>query len=153
MKRLVTVTGSRTNTLWHFFTYYEPLVDEIYVVVYEWEGMSTYDEVEKIAKEFPKVKIVKRSKKEKFNWEHVTYLYNDTKLMYPNDWWLVADDDEFHEYSKDLNEIIEDCELNGWELVRGGFVDRIGKDGEFVELDKDEDIFKQFPLAGFLDIR
>ena len=60
MKRLVTVTGSRTNTLWHFFKYYETLVDEIYVVVYEWEGMSTYDEVEKISKEFPNVQIIKR---------------------------------------------------------------------------------------------
>jgi len=149
MKRLVTVTGSRTNTLWHFFKYYEKLVDEIYVVVYEWEGMSTYDEVERISKEFPNVQIIKRSKKEKFNWEHVTYLYNQTKMLHPNDWWIVADDDEFHVYSKDLDTIIKDCEENGWELVRGGFIDRIGLDGEFSELKEDVDIFQQFPLAGF----
>ena len=149
MKRLVTVTGSRTNTLTHFFKYYETLVDEIYVVVYEWEGMSTYDEVERISKEFSNVQIIKRSKKEKFNWEHVTYLYNQTKMLHPNDWWIVADDDEFHVYSKPLNQIISACERNGWELVRGGFIDRIGIGGEFSELNEDVDIFEQFPLAGF----
>ena len=149
MKRLVTVTGSRTNTLWHFFKYYETLVDEIYVVVYEWEGMSTYDEVERISKEFPNVQIIKRSKKEKFNWEYVTYLYNQTKMLHPNDWWIVADDDEFHVYSKPLNQIISACERNGWELVRGGFIDRIGQTGNFPKINKKENIFEQFPVAGF----
>ena len=28
--RLVTVTGSRTNTLWHMLTHYKDIVDEIY---------------------------------------------------------------------------------------------------------------------------
>ena len=139
MKRLVTVTGSRTNTLTHFFKYYENIVDEIYVIVYEWDNMSTYEEVEKIISNFPNAKIVKRSKKEQFNWEHVTYLYNQTKLLHPNDWWIVADDDEFHEYSKDLDNIINECDENGWDLVRGGFVDRIGEGGEFVELKEDEE--------------
>lgn len=149
MIRLVTVTGSRTNTLRHFFAYYENVVDEIYVVVYEWEGNSTYNKVESIAKEFPNVKIVDRLVAEKYNWEIVTSLYNKTKMLHPNDWWVVADDDEFHEYSKDIDSITEECELNGWELVRGGFVDRIGIDGNFPEINDDEDIFKQFPLAGF----
>ena len=34
--RLVTVTGSRTDTLWHMLNHYKDLVDEMYVVVYEW---------------------------------------------------------------------------------------------------------------------
>ena len=29
-----------------------------------------------------------------------------------------------HIYSKPLSEIISACERNGWELVRGGFIDR-----------------------------
>ncbi len=74
---------------------------------------------------------------------------NETKMLYPNDWWIVADDDELHVYSKELKDIIEDCEVNGWELVRGGFIDRIGIDGTFPEINDNEDIFKQFPLAGF----
>ena len=148
-KRLVTVTGSRTNTLKHFLKYYENLVDEIYIVVYEWKGYSTFNEVKKITKEFPNVKIIDRVVADKYNWETVTKLYNRIKLLHPNDWWIVADDDEFHIYSKPLNQIILDCERNGWQMVRGGFVDRIGLDGEFSELKDNTDIFEQFPIAGF----
>jgi hypothetical protein len=148
MKRLVTVTGSRTSTLKHMLNHYKDLVDEMYIVVYEWEGKSLYESVNDIVSEFPTAKIVKRVYKEKFNWEYVTKLYNEIKMMYPDDWWIVSDDDEFHVYSKDLNTIIEECESNGWVMVRGGFVDRIGRDGEFVELNEDVNIFEQFPLAG-----
>lgn len=147
--RLVTVTGSRTNTLSHMLFHYSELVDEIYVVVYEWENFSTYNSVEEIVLKFPKAKIVRRETKEKFNWEYVTQLYNETKLMHPEDWWVVSDDDEFHIYSKNLREIVSECDENGWELVRGGFIDRIGPDGIFPEIVDDINIFKQFPLAGF----
>jgi len=69
--------------------------------------------------------------------------------MFPDDWWVVSDDDEFHVYSKDLKEIIDECDENGWDLVRGGFIDRIGIDGTFPEISNNQNIFKQFPLAGF----
>ena len=73
MVRLVTVTGSRTNTLWHMLNHYKNIVDEMCIVVYEWEGMSTYDEVERISKEFSNVQIIKRSKKEYiFSFRNVT---------------------------------------------------------------------------------
>ena len=147
--RLVTVTGSRVETLWHMLNHYKDLVDEMYVVVYEWEGSSTYNEVLKITKEFNTAKIVERVTKEKFNWEYVTQLYNETKMLFPDDWWVVSDDDEFHIYSKPLSEIISACERNGWELVRGGFIDRIGQVGDFPKINKKENIFEQFPVAGF----
>jgi hypothetical protein len=147
--RLVTVTGSRTDTLWHMLNHYKDLVDEMYVVVYEWEGSSTYNEVLKITKQFDKAKIIERVTKEKFNWEYVTQLYNETKMLFPDDWWIVSDDDEFHIYSKPLNEIISECERNGWELVRGGFIDRVGQTGNFPKINKKENIFDQFPVAGF----
>jgi len=147
--RLVTVTGSRTDTLWHMLNHYKDLVEEMYVVVYEWKGYSIYNEVLKITKQFDKAKIVQRVTKEKFNWEYVTELYNETKMLFPDDWWIVSDDDEFHIYSKPLNEIILDCERNGWELVRGGFIDRIGQTGDFPKINKKENIFEQFPVAGF----
>ena len=109
-KRLVTVTGSRTNTLPHMLSHYTDIVDEIYVVVYEWENFSTYDSVEEIVSKFPNAKIVRRETKEKYNWEYVTQLYNETKMMHPNDWWVVADDDEFHVHSMDVEQMIEKCE-------------------------------------------
>jgi len=147
--RLVTVTGSRTNTLWHMLNHYKDIVDEMCIVVYEWDGLSTYSAVQKIALQFPNAKIIRRETKEKFNWEYVTKLYNDAKRLYPNDWWIVSDDDEFHIYSKELDTLIKECEENGWDLIRGGFIDRLGDDGTFPIIKADEDIFKQFPLAGF----
>ena len=147
--RLVTVTGSRTNTLYHMLKHYAHLVDEMCVVVYEWEGVSTYDDVSKIVNQFGNAKIVYREIAEKFNWEKVTQLYNKIKSEYPNDWWVVSDDDELHSYSKPLYEILSDCDTNGWEIVRGGFIDRIGKDGEMVTITNDSDLFTQFPYAGF----
>ena len=77
--RLVTVTGSRTTTLYHMLKHYAHLVDEMCVVVYEWEGSSTYDEVSKIINQFGNAKIVYREIAEKFNWEKVTELYNKIK--------------------------------------------------------------------------
>ncbi len=147
--RLVTVTGSRTNTLWHMLNHYKHIVDEIYVVVYEWEGMSILNEVGEILKNFPTAKVVRVEKKEKFNWEYVTQLYNETKALHPDDWWVVSDDDELHVYSMPLPFMIEDCEENGWDIVRGGFIDRIGTFGSFPEILPYKNIFDQFPLAGF----
>ena len=147
--RLVTVTGSRTNTLWHMLNHYRHIVDEIYVVVYEWEGVSTLKDVGEILVNFPTAKVVRVAKKEKFNWEYVTQLYNETKLMHPDDWWVVADDDELHIYPMPLPFMIEDCEDNGWDIIRGGFIDRIGEGGTFTEIQPYKNIFQQFPLAGF----
>ncbi len=147
--RLVTVTGSRVDTLWHMLNHYKDLVDEMHVVVYEWEGFSLFNQVSEITNEFSNAHIIQRVTREKFNWEYVTQLYNETKMLYPNDWWVVSDDDELHVYSKPLKEIISACDRNGWELVRGGFIDRIGQTGDFPKINKKENIFEQFPVAGF----
>ncbi len=149
MIRLATVIGSRTNILWHFLTYYSDIVDEIHVGVYDWNDKKLSGEVEEIIKQFPKAKIVLRHTAEKYNWETVTNMYNEIKNRYPEDWWIVADDDEFHIYSQPLEYIVADCEENGWELVRGGFIDRVGPDGTFPEIQPEKDILLQFPFAGF----
>ena len=149
MIRLVTVTGSRTNTLKHMLNHYKNMVDEMYIVVYEWDGFSTYDAVCEIIKEFPTAQIIKRATKEKFNWEYVTYLYNQTKMLFPNDWWIVADDDELQIYSKVISDIIKICDESGYEFVTGGFVDRIGKNGTFPEIKEDSNLWELFPMAGF----
>jgi hypothetical protein len=152
MIRLVTVTGSRTTTLPYMIQHYIDIVDEIFVVAYDTKN-NQYDNVKKVCDLFgSKVKLYKHSDDQEYNWETVTSIYNAIKDLYPNDWWLVSDDDEFHVYSKDLKDIVKDCDENGWKIVRGGFVDRIGEDGEFKEVkpfSKNENLFSQFPYAGF----
>jgi hypothetical protein len=129
--------------------HYKDKVDEMHIVVYDWEEQSNLSEVQKIVSQFPNAKIVKTVIEEKYNWGKVTQLYNEVKSTHPNDWWVISDDDEFHVYSDSLRSIISNCDVNGWEMVRGGFIDRIGEDGEFVELLDTDDIFEKFPYAGF----
>ena len=144
--RLVTVTGSRTDTLEYMLNHYYDLVDEIYVVAYDTNN-GQHANVKAITDKFKqKVFLYKHEDEQEYNWETVTAIYNEIKNLHPNDWWVVSDDDEFHVYPKPLQEIISDCELNGWDIVRGGFIDRIGKGGTFEEIKEDVNIFEQFPL-------
>jgi hypothetical protein len=67
-----------------------------------------------------------------------------------SNWFVISDIDEFHLYpNDDLRGLVKDCEENNWDIVRGGFIDRIGRGGEFPELKDDESIWRQFPNAGF----
>ena len=86
---------------------------------------------------------------EPFNWDKVTEIYNETISLKPDEWWIVADDDELQVYSKPIEEIVQECEENGWEFVRGGFIDRIGEDGDFPKITKESNVWKEMPNAGF----
>ena len=151
MIRLLTVIGHGTKLLPHFIKHYEKYVDEINIVVYESDLYRELGhEIIEILNESPNVKIVKTINERVFDWEKVTQSYNYIKKDYPNDWWVIADIDEFHLYPEDnLRKLITDCESNNWDIVRGGFIDRIGPDGEFSELEPNKSIWKQYPNAGF----
>ena len=151
MIKLVTVIGHGINLVEHHIQHYLGYVDEIQYVIYETDLHPTLlEDIKKIIKPYNKVKIVKTIKERIFDWEKVTELYNEIKLTEPNSWWVVADIDEFHLYTENnLNLLISDCEKNGWEIVRGGFIDRIGRGGEFSELVANKSIWEQFPNAGF----
>lgn len=150
MIRLITVVGHGIELLPHFLSHYRCLVDEINIVVYSSSNCPDLeDDVKMVIKSYPTAKIIHAEKWREFDWEHVTFLYNYYKRQNPNDWWVIADVDEFQIYSKPVTEIIDDCEKNGWEFVTGGFIDRIGHDGEFPEIYDAASIWKQFPMAGF----
>jgi hypothetical protein len=151
MIRLVTVIGHGTNLLPHFINHYKKYVDEINIAVYETDMYpSLSDEVKQIIDNEDNVKIIKVIKDRVFDWEKVTQLYNFVKNTQPNDWWVVADIDELQLYpDDDLRKVINNCEENGWDIVRGGFIDRIGEDGEFSEIKDDKSLFEQFPVMGF----
>jgi hypothetical protein len=151
MIRALSVVGHGVNLIPHYINHYSKYVDEIQFVVYETEKYPLLgNEIGEIIEGNDKVKIVKVIKDRIFDWEKVTQLYNYVKSKNPNDWWVISDIDEFHLYpNDDLKKLILDCNENGWDLVRGGFIDRIGPDGEFSKLTSDKNIFEQFPNAGF----
>jgi len=142
---LVTVVGHNITMLPHMLEHYKNIVDEIYVVVYrQHENDGILDQIKSLG--ITPHKIVTEPK---FNWERVTQLYNEIKRTKPNEWWVVSDDDEFHVYPKSIREMISDCEENGWEFITGGFLDRIGENGEFPLVTNETDIWSKFPLAGY----
>lgn len=150
MIRALTVIGHGTNLLTHYIDHYKDQVDEIQIVVYENVlNKDLVSEVESIIAPYPNVKLVKTIKHLIFDWERVTQVYNFIKSKKPNDWWVISDIDELHMYPKPLKEIVDDCEENGWEIVRGGFIDRIGPNGLFPVIKPDIDLWEQFPEAGF----
>ena len=150
MIRLVTVIGHGVELLPHFISHYISQVDEINIVIYESNiSPNIKTDVEHIIFEYENVKIVKTIKDRVFDWEKVTKLYNMVTNKYPNDWWVVADIDEFQVYPDLIKNVALHCDRYGWNIVRGGFIDRIGPNGEFVELKDDVDIWEQFPNAGF----
>ena len=151
MIKLVTIIGHGTNLLPHFINHYKKYVDEINVAVYVTDRYPNIEkEVDDILIDFPFVNKVISVKERMYDWEKVTSLYNFIKSKSPNDWWVVADIDEFHLYpNDDLKKLVNDCDDNGWDIVRGGFIDRIGPDGSFPEIMNILSIWQQFPNAGF----
>ena len=145
---LVTVCGHNTTMLKHMLNHYKDFVDDIFVVVYlSSDKDRVLSEVKEITRDL-NIDIHRKAFEEPFNWERVTALYNETKKLKPDDWWIVSDDDEFHVYPKPISELIDECEDKSYKFITGAFLDRIGENGRFPKITDDNDIWKEFPLAG-----
>lgn len=145
MLNLVTVVGENTHILPHMLKHYENIVDKVYVVVYrQSDNDKILEEVENLG--ITPYWVVTEPK---YNWTRVTEIYNTVKLLKPNDWWIVTDDDELQVYPKPLEDIINTCERHGYDFVTGGFIDRIGKGGTFPTVGRETNLHTSFPLAGF----
>lgn len=141
---LVTVTN-KVITLKQMLDHYTDIVDNIYVIAYKTSNDDTIvDDIEKLG--ITPYKVVTGSP---FQYELVTNLYNEIKYTKPDDWWIVADDDELHIYPNDIREMITECEHNGWDFISGGFIDRIGKDGTFPLVTSFTNLWEAFPYSGF----
>jgi hypothetical protein len=151
MIKLVTVIGHGVNLLPHFITHYQKYVSEIQIACYNSDlHPNISEQVRNIISKYNNVSVVKEVHHHNFDWEMVTNLYNEVKSRHKNEWWVVADIDEFHLYPHDnIQKLVLDCEKNGWDIVRGGFIDRIGEGGTFPKIKDDVSIWKQFPVMGF----
>jgi hypothetical protein len=67
----------------------------------------------------------------------------------PDDWFVIADADEFQVYDRPLTDLVKMCERQQWALVEGCFLDRLARDGTFPSITA-APLWDQFPLAGMI---
>ena len=53
-------------------------------------------------------------------------------------------------YPSDRRAIIEDCDAQGFDHIRGCFIDRIARDGSFPATNADQPVWDQFPPGAYL---
>ena len=112
---LVTVCGHNTTMLRHLLNHYKDIVDDIFVVVYlSSDRDRVLSEVKEITRDL-NIDIHKQTIEEPFNWERVTELYNETKLLKPNDWWIPVDCDEFIHFDYGIKNEIKHNEENNYD--------------------------------------
>lgn len=81
------------------------------------------------------------------------YLIRAQMRRHPNDWWVIADLDEFHLYDRPLTDIITACEVGGWDYVMGALLDRVAADGTLPALNPATSVWAQYALAGLVTLR
>jgi hypothetical protein len=147
---LVTVVGHYVSTLKHQLEHYAPYVDDVFVNVHRNSLTDEeYEKVVQITKDFG-CGIHKEVEFENYNWNRVTDTYNETKLLKPDEWWIIADDDELHHYQNPIQDIVDNCEDNNWKFVTGAFLDRFSIDGS---LNKVTDDGQHYALIGDKEVR
>jgi hypothetical protein len=72
------------------------------------------------------------------------------RSLYPGDWCVIADHDEFQVYPAPLSEIVDFCEDRGYECVVGDFLDRVGENGTLPAVAERGSLWECFPLGGFV---
>jgi len=153
MKIHLTATiGHDIRLLPKFLQYYTSLdIDNFLIILNAPETSDpTLEEAEKILSEYnikPAMTwIGEFSEDEKVEHERQCILLN----CLAKDWVLYADLDEFQVYNETLHSTADDCLSKGKAYVEGRLVDRISKDGKFVELNTEKLLDKQFPLGGYI---
>lgn len=87
------------------------------------------------------------------NWQSVFQpIYSASRKSRPNDWFILADQDELQCYPDDLFEILRWCDSKGYDFIRGAFVDRLAADGGLAEVRPDPPIWDQYPLGGLITL-
>ena len=79
-----------------------------------------------------------------------TFLYGQTLCERPNDWFVLADVDEFQIYPEDIRTFFSKMDEAKFDFVEGCVIDRIARDGSLPAVAADRAIWEQFPLAGMI---
>jgi hypothetical protein len=147
---LVTVVGTSIETLDQMLSHYQNLgitTIRIHINANSCED-ELVDDVRRLAgrwgAEIASVNVIPWS--ESIN----PLLYTLSRTETPDEWFILADADEFQVYPDALGEILKYCNERGYDFVEGCFVDRVAADGSLTAIVQGEDLWSQFPLGGCL---
>jgi hypothetical protein len=149
MIHLHTLVGGRLTTLRPMLEHYRTLGVQSFLIHVHLTAPSDpfLDEVRAVTSEFgvPIASVVVGK------WQElIVRVYAQSRNRYPNDWHILADQDEFHCYPCDLSELEEMCDKNEYDCVSGCWIDRIAADGGFPEIEQNRSVWEQFPIGAFL---
>jgi hypothetical protein len=147
---LVTIVGGCIDVLPHMLGHYHDLgIESFFVHV---QIPFSNDPLVEQAKEITRAFGFNIASVSVGEWLHNSNreLYWRTQQSSPDDWFLIADQDELQAYPRDLASILYDCDRDGYEYIEGCFLDRFARDGSFPAISASESIWQQFPLAGFV---
>jgi hypothetical protein len=146
---LTTVVGSYVKVLPHMLAHYRELGVESFLINahLSHQGDEVLEEIEKVTAEFTSgINSVTVG-----DWEtEQVGIYARSRQQYPNDWFIIADQDELQVYPFDLFEVIRLSDQKGYDYITGAFVDRLAIDGGFPEVEAEKSIWSQFPLGAFI---
>jgi hypothetical protein len=147
---LITVIGSHLDLLPHMLSHYKAAGIDSLIVNLQIEHYSDplYAEAVDVCREFHATLYSVYIGP----WlQHVnTFLFSQARETYPNDWFVLADLDEFQVYPQEIPKFLETVDHEGFSYVEGCVIDRLAADGGFPAVSKDVSIWDQFPLAGML---
>ncbi len=83
-------------------------------------------------------------------WRGNPAVHRAVMAHHPDDWFLIADQDELQVWPLPIAEVIEECERRGHDFVEGTLVDRLAPGGVFAEIDPQADIWEQFPIEALV---
>jgi hypothetical protein len=86
------------------------------------------------------------------SWTSESLMFHQAhKLLFctdKNDWIVVADSDEFHEYPRgNLTSFVKELTIKGYNFVNGIFLDRVSRGGSLEKIDESKHLFQQFPMG------
>ena len=148
MIHLHTLVGGRVTTLRPMLEHYRSIGVQSFLVNVHLTSTEDplLDEVQAITNDFgvPIASVVYG------NWQElIIQTYAKSRNLYPNDWHILADQDEFHTFPYALPELEDRCNKGGYHYVNGCWVDRIAADGGFPEVDPKRSMWEQFPVGTF----
>ncbi len=83
-------------------------------------------------------------------WLDVQYkVWSEARGRHPEDWFVIADQDELQVYPLSLIDTIEDCERHGFDHLKGCFVDRFAADGRLQGPEPGVPLWDQYPIGAF----